>query len=324
MTYHPPPIQRAPSAGPFAAHREPLPDIMSSSDIIDDRSAVFEPDGDRLVPTGLARGPWYPGSQHGSAMLGVLARAIERHPSPHPVQTTRLTVDLMRAAPMAPIETPTVSLRAGKRTDVVEAQLVADGEVYARATAMRFRTREIDTSEEAPRYGNPRGFALPSDKAVSPWPKDAQSDVEAFHLVLDMRPPLGSELPAMWFRLRCPLVAGEATTPLVRTAVFADWTYSLPHMSRIIADPSQRARDSAFSSINPDTSVNLLRPMEGEWLCLEGQIHYGEIGGGVALAHLYDERGPIGHASQSILVRSAEKRPPSFEEMAEQQRSESA
>lgn len=296
---------------------------MSKRTIIDDRSSVFAPEGDKLVPTGLARGPWYPGSQHGSAMLGLLARAVEQHPSPHPVQTTRLTVDLMRAAPMSPVETPTLALRSGKRTDVIEARLVADdGEVYARATAMRFRVREIDTSDEPPSYGSPRGFALPAEDALPPWPPDEHSDIEAFHHTLDMRPPRGNEGLAMWFKLLCPLVAGETTTPLVRTAIFADWTYSLPHMSRIIADPSQRDRDPSFSSINPDTSLNLLRPMQGEWLCLDGQMHYGELGAGVAMAHLYDERGPIGHSSQSILVRGAEKRPPSFEELAEQQRSD--
>jgi acyl-coenzyme A thioesterase PaaI-like protein len=294
-----------------------------SSNRIDARSAVFEPDGDHLVPTGFARGPWYPNGQHGSAMLGLLARAIERHPSPHPVQTTRLTVDLMRAAPMEPVQTPVQVLRAGRNTEVIQAEIISGGEVHARATAMRFRTEEIDTSEETPRYGNPSGFVLPTGNSPSPWADDEPSDLEAFHLALDMRPPLGSELPAIWFRILCPLVAGEETSPLVRTAIFADWTYSLPHMTRFFADAGQRERDQSFSAINPDTSINLFRPMEGEWLCLEGQTHYGQIGAGVAMAHLYDERGAVGHSSQSVLIRGAEKRPPPIDELAEQPRTES-
>ena len=59
---------------------------------------VFHQDGERLMPTHLATGPWYPGTQHGSAMLLMAAIAVERVSTNIPRQVTRLTVDMMSAA----------------------------------------------------------------------------------------------------------------------------------------------------------------------------------------------------------------------------------
>ena len=50
----------------------------AASALVPDSRPVFRRDGELLVPTPLATGPWYAGSQHGSAMLGLLARAVDR------------------------------------------------------------------------------------------------------------------------------------------------------------------------------------------------------------------------------------------------------
>ena len=67
-------------------------------------------------------------------------------------------------------------------------------------------------------------------------------------------------------------------------------------------------------SINPDTTLNLHRPLVGEWVCLQGDSHASNGGSGTAFARIYDERGTVGHASQSILIRTADKRPESWRE----------
>jgi hypothetical protein len=277
-------------------------------DTHDSDRAIFHSDGDDLVPTGLARGPWYKDTQHGSAMLGLLARAIEREPAEGPVQVARFTADMMRAAPMAPVRTAIRVVRRGRSMDVLEATLAVGDEVFARASAMRFRMAEIDVEgSDPPRYGSGRFTAPTEDPRIS-RPDSLSSEVEAFHLALAMRPAPGSESPALWFRMLHPLVAGEPLSPLVRCAIIADWTYSVPHMTRMFAEgPSQIME--RFSIINPDTSLNLHRPSVGEWICLDSHIHYGGVGAGTAMAFLHDERGPIGHSSQCILIRTADKRP---------------
>ena len=65
-------------------------------------------------------------------------------------------------------------------------------------------------------------------------------------------------------------------------------------------------------AINPDTTLNLHRMPEGEWVCLDARAIYDGHGAGTASARLYDARGAIGHSSQSLLVRGFEARPESW------------
>jgi len=288
----------------------------------DPTRAIFHRDGDRLVPSTLARGPWYTGTQHGSAMLGLLARAVDRHPAQRTMQVVRLTADLSRAAPLAPVQTFARTVHSGRSVDTVEARIEADGETYARAVALRFRVEEIDVSGDRPEVPSGR-HELPGADAALALPSAAGEEVEAFHSALEIRLPIGSEAPVLWLRLRFPFVAGEETSPLVKTAALADWTYSGPILRAIRADLANARRERGFTTINPDTSVNLHRPMAGDWLCLESQVQHAGIGAGTAVAQIYDAEGRIGHSSQSILVRSAEKRP-LYQDEARQRRESGA
>ena len=267
---------------------------------------IFGRDGDLLVPQPLASGPWYEGTLHGSAMLGLLARAIELHPSDGDVQITRMTVDMMRAAPMSPLATPTVTHHAGRSAEVIEARIEADGQVFARASALRLRTRDIDTSGEPAHYGS--GFPIPPpdpDLKGSFLPETDEDSPPAFHQSIDFQLVAGMERPAVWFRMRLPLIEGEDLTPFVRTAVISDWTYSVSFIAHAFRSGGLPP-DRSFSAINPDTAMNLHRPLRGEWVCLDAQIHYGPLGAGTALAFVNDLDGPIGHCSQAILLRGAD------------------
>jgi hypothetical protein len=272
-------------------------------------------DGEWLHPTALATGPWYAGTQHGSPMLGLLARAAELHASDRPRQVVRLTVDLMRAAPLAPVRCEARTVRPGKSVEIVEAPLRgADGGrdvEFARASAMRFRTSEIDVgSGDAVPVEEPPARPESSDlrRFFGEGEDRVESRPDAFHHALEMRPVAGFEAPTVWFRVKVPLVAGEAMTPLQRVAVISDFTYSVPFMRQIAANP-KLLRDRSFVAINPDTSLNLHRPAEGEWIALDSRTTYGALGAGTASARLYDDRGLIGYSTQSILVRGLESRP---------------
>ncbi len=66
--------------------------------------ALFERDGSRFVPTPLARGPWSPKALHGGAPSALFASVCEMH-DPGPADfVARLTVELMRPVPLAPLE----------------------------------------------------------------------------------------------------------------------------------------------------------------------------------------------------------------------------
>jgi hypothetical protein len=95
-----------------------------------------------------------------------------------------------------------------------------------------------------------------------------------------------------WMRMRVPLVHGEEPTPLDRVLVAAD-----------SGNGVSAALDwSRFLFINVDLTVHLHRPPEGEWVCLDAITIPERSGIGIADTALYDERGPIGRAVQTLLI----------------------
>jgi hypothetical protein len=267
--------------------------------------SIFVADRGAFVPTELARGPWYPDTQHGSPMLALLARAVERVPAERDAQVTRLTVDLMRAAPMSPVRVEARVVRAGGSVEVIEAELRAGDDVCARASALRFRIAEIAVPSDSRELPPP----LPEGAARFPWSEAvAGAPANPLQHVLEMRPVPGFESPTAWLRLRVPLVAGEPNSALVRTAFVSDMTYSVPFMQTMARDRAA-IFERPFVAINPDTTLNLHRAASGEWICLDARATYDSRGAGTALARLFDEHGAIGHSSQSLLVRGLEARP---------------
>jgi len=277
--------------------------------LVDDR-ALFDRDGERFVPTELCRGPWYPDTQHGSPMLGLLARAVEELPCERPMQVARLTVDLMRAAPLAPVETTATVRRTGKSVEFCEASLRAGGEEFARATAMRFRTTHVKVPEsiDGTSVAPP---PLPDDDGGMGWPSRPGGQ-EAMHDCFRIRPVRGFETPTAWFRLDVPLLRGEAASPLVRVAITSDFVYSLPIMRRLRTEGGQSLLRQPFVSINADTTINLHRQPRGEWLCIDTHSYVDTIGAGTAGARLYDVEGVAGFITQSLLVRGPEAAPDSW------------
>ncbi len=267
--------------------------------VADSPIATFE-------PSGLARGPWYPNTQHGGAVGALLARSLERHPSPSPMQVTRISVDLLQAAPMARVTVRVDPLRKGKNVEFLEAQLCADGALMARATALRMAVGQVELPE------NPEDLApKPLRTVADPLPNFSWSDGQgndALHHAIELRPVAEFEEPSAWIRVRLPLVSGDPPSALERIALAADFTYSLPLLRRMHHD-SETLRQRGFMAINPETTIHLHRPLRGEWLFLESDVGYDERGAGTASARLSDRHGVLGRASQSLLVRSLENSP---------------
>ena len=89
--------------------------------------------------------------QHGGPVSALLAHVVEQVPTLVPMRCGRLTVDLMRAVPVARLETAARVVREGKRVQVVEAALVHDGVEVARASARRVRTADSADAHTQPR-----------------------------------------------------------------------------------------------------------------------------------------------------------------------------
>lgn len=254
--------------------------------------AVFHLDGDRAVPTVLARGPWSPDAQHGGAPAALLARALERA-DPGPAHfVTRLTVELLRPVPLAPLTVQTRTIRPGKKVQWLEGTLSADGHDVVRATALRVRT---DDTLALP-VPDPAPLSIPPVADSVPYTiQFPQADV-GFWKAMELRTAAGSFADVgeatLWFRLAVPVVAGEEPTPLQRVAAAADFGNG-------VSTALERGR---YLFINPDLTIYLHRHPVGEWVALEARTHAEAHGVGVAESALHDATGSIGRSLQSLLV----------------------
>src|SRR5712671_5850254 len=89
--------------------------------------AIYRVDGDRVVTGPNAAGPWDPGMQHGSAPASLVVWAAEAVPTPVPMRIARVTIDLMRPVPVAPLTLQTEILREGRKIQLCAVRLYAGG-----------------------------------------------------------------------------------------------------------------------------------------------------------------------------------------------------
>src|SRR5258708_13121137 len=92
-------------------------------DPIGEYGALFERDGSRYVPTQLARGPWSPNALHGGAPSALFATVCEQHDPGPAAFVARITVELMRPVPLAPLELRVRTIRPGKKVQWLRAPL---------------------------------------------------------------------------------------------------------------------------------------------------------------------------------------------------------
>ncbi|MDQ1455640.1 MAG: hypothetical protein QOH28_1260 [Actinomycetota bacterium] len=275
-------------------------DALMSEDPIERYGALFERDGSRYVPTPLARGPWDPKALHGGAPSALFATVCETHDPGPAAFVARLTVELMRPVPLAPLDLRVRTIRPGRKVQWLEAALVDEDErEVARATVLRVRSDDVDTSGSVhPAVDAPPG---PGSAVAHAFPFG--EGAIGFWNVHDVRLVRGSWMepgPAVaWFRLQCSVVAGEPISPIARVAAAADFGSGV----------SNPVRMTNAAAINPDLTVHMHRHPDGEWVCLESGAWAQPHGVGMAETRLHDERGVIGRSVQSLLVEPAAHRP---------------
>src|SRR6201992_717467 len=85
----------------------------------------------------MTGGPW--GQTMGGQIVGgLLGFAVDRH-GDDDLQPARLTVDLLRPVPIAPVSIETSIQREGRRMKLVDADMLPQGRVVARASALFLR-----------------------------------------------------------------------------------------------------------------------------------------------------------------------------------------
>jgi len=257
--------------------------------------AFYELDGDRAIPSELTRGPWDSESQHAGPPAALLGHAMERLPaSAESMRMGRVTYELLRPVPIAPLRFEARIERDGRRVQMLSASLQAgDGEEVMRARGWRLREEPVELPDgllpgrpsHGPEDGEPGEF-FPTGSEVG------------YHSAVEYRFVTGSFVepgPAtVWMRSRVGVIAGEEISPLGRVLVVAD------SGNGVSATLDWRR----FLFINVDLSVHLHRLPASEWVCLDAVTLPQPDGVGLADTMLLDERGPLGRAAQTLLIAS--------------------
>ncbi len=253
-------------------------------------AALYARDGDRFIPSDHTRGPWAPDAQHGGAPAALLARAMEALPAETPMAIARFTIEILRPIPLTPLTTSAGIERPGRRVQLVSGSLHAGDDELCRARA--WRIRETDLGD-----GIPDEWGLPFNGPEMGMPHEPENDEPAFHRTgVELRFVSGSfwEIgPAtVWIRLRRPVVEDEEPSPVMRVLAAADFGNGV----------GSALEWGRFLYINTDLGASLYRQPEGEWICLDAATHVSRHGVGIAESALYDLRGPIGRAMQTLFV----------------------
>jgi len=251
-----------------------------------------------LLAGPLTRGPWDHSVQHGGSVVGLLGRACEQAGARSDQRVSRLTVEFLGPVPVARLRAEAEIVRPGRRVQLVDGRLWADGPDGPRVVA-RASCQWVAYDEDRP-TGEFGPVPPRPDTASDPDSGEVAYPRPGFNCdAVELRPIEGNtEEPGpglIWVRLRHPLVAGEATTPFQQAATISDlgiavgWDHS----------------PAGYPLINCDVTVQLSRYPIGEWLLLRSRLVRANDGVAFAETELSDDHGHIGWVLQSLVENPA-------------------
>src|SRR5579864_428645 len=257
--------------------------------------AVFVARGEAFVATELARGPWDPVALHGGAPAALLMRAFERLDPLDGLLMARVTYEFLRPVPLGELFVAAEITRPGRRVRLLEGAIrTPDGTEVVRARALAVQRADASarpTPEASPPGRSELGYEHDPDEGgyAPPYRPLFAPDAIEIRFVEGM---FGNGPSTAWFRLRVPLVAGEAPTALQRLAAAGDFGNGI----------SAELSWDDYVFINPDLTLYLERPPQGEWIGLGARTTIAAQGVGLAESEIYDTEGRTGRALQALLI----------------------
>ena len=255
---------------------------------------VFTRDGTDYLPAERTRGGWDPKMLHGGACSALLAHAVETQRQDPDLFIARLTVDLFRPVRHGPLTISTEVIREGRRIKVVDARILVDGVVSARASGVMLRRNAAIAGSNT----------LPEHSPIPPWdsvplrhwietPGDPTHQWHHAMQVRRLADPNTGNLMAAWIHVPDPFLPGRPLTPFVRAAAIADSTNPVGNISRIGRE----------GFINADATLYLFREPVGDWICLQSVGRADHDGIAISTVHLHDIEGFVGHTAVTSLAQ---------------------
>lgn len=253
--------------------------------------SFFTRDSDDIfVPSAHTIGPWNDTSQHGGPPSALLGWCVERAPGGEDKQVARIALDILRPVPIEPLKVSVEVTRPGKRVDLVEASLWAEGQEVMRASAWRIVRNELELpyiAEATP--PPPRSEATPAKTFPPPSDPNYLTSMEWLMTSGDFTKPGPA---AGWMRTLHPLIEEEENTPLTHVLIAVD---SASGISAVLDWPK-------WLFINVDLVVHLHRYPQGEWIHMDAKTIPQPHGIGLATSMVSDDQGPLGVTAQSLLL----------------------
>jgi hypothetical protein len=236
-------------------------------------------------------GPWDTKLQHGSPVAALLATRIEQTAARADMRVAQLTLDFLGPVPIASLEVKVEPVRPGRKIALWTASIAgSSGRIAARVSAWLLAT------------GKDRNPAVRIDDTLPPRPDTPTTTF--FKAVphfghgdaLEWRMAAGSfhELGpgTIWARTRIPLVEGELVTPLARVLLMVDSANGLSAVLDV----------EKYLFVPVNLTVSLERYPVAEWVGMHAETSLTSDGVGITRAHIFDERGMIGEALQTLYV----------------------
>ena len=259
---------------------------------------LFTEDKSEFLPTALAGSPWHPGILHGGAPAALFAYCFEKGVTPELVPA-RLSIDLLRPVPKAPLTVHTECVRRGKRIQLWQARMEAGGTLVALANALFVKQRPVQLPDYAPQI-QPLNVSPDQLQDVCFGEilfSQAKNVPPGLHTCIRLRPvtPLQEKgRGAAWLSLPVDVIEARSTTPFMLAALASDFGNGVGQLNL----------GSETGTINADIQLMLSRPASGEWIGLQSEALMGSTGVGQVTTALFDTRGRIGQVVQTIMPMS--------------------
>lgn len=254
-------------------------------------TAFYRREGEQFVATAATVGPWDPKLQHGGPVAALLGSRIERAAGRADARVAYFSMDFMGPVPVAALDVKAELGRPGKRIEHWTAHAAVQGRDAVRVTAWMLATREgknpLVHLEDEPPPPMPETAIQTYFPAV---PRFGYGDA------LEWRFPEGgfdSLGPATcWARLKVAVVEGEPVSPLSRVLAMVDSANGI----------SAELDVGKYLFVPVNLTVSLAREPASEWTAMRAITSLSGDGVGYTRAKLFDRRGVIGEALQTLYV----------------------
>jgi hypothetical protein len=252
--------------------------------------AIYEAIGDEtFIARPSASGP-FAGVQ-GGAVAGLMASLIQRRVAPN-YRPLSFRAEFFRPTPIGvPLVVAVDVIQSGRRISVLDARIVTEAKVTARATCTLAAPLSIDALDED--FATEAAPAMPDLAAIRPAMTRAPHGGPWLMDVLDGRTLSDG---SHWFRWLAPLLPDNGCTPFARMLGPVDFAHGM-------ARPGLPGRPPVTGWPNTDLSVHVDRAISGEWIGMRPVGRWSKSNGlGIGTSALFDTAGQFGRVTMGVVI----------------------